>query len=266
MRLLLHHVLGLDHGRRPRDRTRIEARPHRGPAQERLPPHDDVQELPGAAARRAPRGGRALRRRPPAAPPPPRRRAALLRHERLSHHPPTRRPHRRRHLPDLRVPPPALLTRRPRREPGAAAGRDTAAPRPPRRPVDGPWITRRRTANLVDGAPCPRAPERRSSPQPEGAVMNGPWCRRKAAGFHRKGSRALRQGGRPSAREASRSAGRTGAERRRTRSREREVFRKERHSCPQGWRVPRKGGAAIGSAVPSGAFVPCARGLAPSRL
>jgi hypothetical protein len=85
--------------------------------------------------------------------------------------------------------------------------------------------------------------------------MNGPRCRRKAAGLLARGAgSSVRRVG-PSAREASWFAGRTGAERCRARSQEREVLRKERHSRPQGWRVPRKGGEATGSAVLSGAFV-----------
>jgi hypothetical protein len=86
--------------------------------------------------------------------------------------------------------------------------------------------------------------------------MNGPRCRRKAAGLLARGAgSSVRRVG-PSAREAARFAGCTGAERRRTRSQEREVLRKERHSCPQGWRVPRKGGEVTGSAVLSGALLP----------
>jgi len=86
--------------------------------------------------------------------------------------------------------------------------------------------------------------------------MNGPRCRRKAAGLLVRGAgSSVRRVG-PSAREVARFAGCTGAERCRARSQEWEVLRKERHSCPQGWQVPRKGGEVTGSAVLSGASLP----------
>jgi hypothetical protein len=50
--------------------------------------------------------------------------------------------------------------------------------------------------------------------------------------------------------------GRTGAERYRARSQERDALRKERAAARKGWRVPRKGGVATGSAVLSGALMP----------
>jgi hypothetical protein len=97
--------------------------------------------------------------------------------------------------------------------------------------------------------------------------MNGPRCRCKAAGLLARGAgSSVRRVG-PSAREAKRFDGRTGAARCRARSQEREVLRKERRSCPQGWRVFRKEGAATGSAVLSGAFMSGApSGAAASRM
>jgi hypothetical protein len=86
--------------------------------------------------------------------------------------------------------------------------------------------------------------------------MNGPRCRRKAAGLLARGAGSFARRIGPSAREAARFNGCTGAERCRTRSQERAELRKEFHSCPQGWRVPRKGGDVTESAVLSGYLLP----------
>ncbi len=202
-----------------------------------------------AATCRAPPSCRSGRRRPPAPAPPPRRRATLLRHQRLPHHPPPRSTKRHRIVPDLRLP----------AAPGLIGGSSGAA-RDPDTPgeigVDGSWTTSRRGPNLVDRTPCGhdgrqgiirparRGRDERTAVPPQGGRAP------------RKGSRALRQEGRPF---------RKGGEAVRRLHRRRKVsdplaragrVPQGAHSRPQGWRVPRKGGAATGSAVSSGASLP----------
>ena len=213
-------------------------------------------------------------RRAPSAAARGRRLAPLLRHQRVPHPPPARRAYRRRRLPDLRLPAPHLLTvarstgsRTWPPRGGGAGGHHTARAAPPPRFVDGAWITRPRPAKLVDRTPCGPGHRRPSSGQPEGAVMNGPRAAARRSDSSQGESDPPQRRVGPSAREAKRSDGRTGAARCRACSQEREVLRKECRSLPQGWRVPRKGGVATGSSVLSGAFAPGARrGAEASRM
>lgn len=214
----------------------------------------DVPTHNRAAARRAPPTCRPGHGCPPAPAPRPRRRAPLLRHQRLSHDAPPRSPEQRRVLPDLRVPAPPGLTRpTATRRPPAASRRDPS--RTPVTPkvtppgsgsVDRSWTTSRRGPNLVDSTPCGRwggqeiiRPARRGRDERTAVPPQG-------GRAPRKGSRALRQEGWPF---------RKGGEAVRRSHRRRKVsdplgragrVPKGAHSRPQGWRVPRKGGAATG--------------------
>ena len=129
--------------------------------------------------------------------------------------------------------------------------------------VDGSWITGRRARNLVDRTPCGRrgptgiirsarrGRDERTAEPPQGGRAS------------RKGSRVLRQEDRPFRKE-----GVAGRRSHRSRKAPGPLARAGRasqgaHSHSQGWRVPRKGGAAIGSAVSSGACMPGASPVRP---
>ena len=206
------------------------------------PPPPGAPPPPPPLSRRAGRGCAAPAQAPG------RRPAPLLRHQRLPDVPQPRPPHGRRGLPDLRLRSPAGLTR-------AAPGRHDGGHRAGAATVDGPWITRRRAPKLVDRPPCgcrPRQAMIRSARRGRDERTAVPPQGGRAP---RKGSRILRKEGRPFRKGGARFNGCTGAARCRTRSQEREELRKERHSCPQGWRVPRKGGEATESAVLSGVLL-----------